>query len=55
MYWPLRFGSRGLDTSPKYIDREGLGRRRMGTATSWVFSFSVLGSEVPQIKRKEWI
>ena len=25
---PLRFGSRGLDTSPKYIDREGLGRRR---------------------------
>ena len=51
MYWPLRFGSRGLDTSPKYIDREGLGRRRMGTATS----FSVLGSEVPQIKRKEWI
>ena len=39
---PKRFGSRGLsesvsrpyfsDTSPKWIDREGLGRRRVGTS-----------------------
>ena len=34
--WPIRFGSRGpsepsSDTSPKCINREGLGKRRTGT------------------------
>ena len=47
--WPKRFGSRGpcqnvsrpftLDTSPKQIDQEGLGKRRTGTRASFLLSF----------------
>ena len=64
---PMRFGSRGprkffSDTSPKCIDREGLGRRRTGTRQGYIFVtlqqvslklsiFTILGSLFRRCRR----